>query len=123
MSELDVHLLLTAIGSVLLLVALIVSLASLTRFAHCLDSGWSCLLLLEPEATIAAIPSLLPPSMEERQKALAVIRHVVSASGELSGEAAERLKQVAALFAGRPLLPSSEPSSIPFDTVERAKAS
>ncbi len=56
------------------------------------------LLLLDPEATLAAIPQLLPASPEERQKALAAIRNVLSASGEISGETAERLKRVATLF-------------------------
>ena len=56
------------------------------------------LLLLEPEATLAAIPKLLPADMGERRKALAAIRSVLSARGEISGETAERLKKVASLF-------------------------
>ena len=56
------------------------------------------LLLLEPEATLAAIPKLLPADIAERRKGLAAIRNVLSAGGEISGEAAERLKKVAALF-------------------------
>ncbi len=79
------------------------------------------LLLLEPEATLAAIPSLLPASMEERQKALGLIRHVLSASGEITGEAAERLKRVEALFgATAPELPSPAPVTVPFAAAERA---
>ena len=82
------------------------------------------LMLLEPEATLAAIPDLLPASKEERQKALEVIRHVANAGGEVTGEAAERLKKVAAIFEGSiPALPSTEPAGIPFAAVERAKAS
>ncbi len=56
------------------------------------------LLLLEPEATLAAIPKLLPADVAERRKGLAAIRNVLSAAGEISGEAAERLKKVTALF-------------------------
>jgi len=82
------------------------------------------LMLLEPEGALSAIPSLLPPSTDERQKALAAIRQVLSASGEISGEAAERLKRVVTLFeTSGPALPSPTPANLPFATVERAKAS
>ena len=56
------------------------------------------LLLLEPEATLAAIPKLLPADIAERRKGLAAIRNVLSASGEISGEAVERLRRITALF-------------------------
>src|SRR6516225_12091848 len=56
------------------------------------------LLLLEPEATLAAIPQLLPASIDERQKGLAAIHKVLRASGEISGEAAQRMKRVVTLF-------------------------
>ena len=72
------------------------------------------LLLLEPEATLAAIPKLLPTDLGERRKGLAAIRSVLSASGEISGEVAERLKKVADLF---------ETSDAGFPAIERAKAS
>jgi len=49
---------------------------------------------------------------------------VLSASGEISGEAAERLKRVVTLFeTSGPALPSPTPVNLPFATVERAKAS
>jgi pimeloyl-ACP methyl ester carboxylesterase len=83
------------------------------------------LMLLEPEASLAAIPILLPASSSERQKALAAIRRVAAASGEISGEAAERLKRVEALFdvgSAEPL--SQTPANVSFAAaVERAKAS
>ena len=72
------------------------------------------LLLLEPEATLAAIPKLLPADLGERRKGLAAIRNVLSAGGEISGEVAERLKKVAALF---------ETNDAGFPAIERAKAS
>ena len=72
------------------------------------------LLLLDPEATLAAIPKLLPTDMGERRKGLAAIRNVLSAAGEISGEAAERLKKVTALF---------EANEAGFPAMERAKAS
>jgi pimeloyl-ACP methyl ester carboxylesterase len=58
------------------------------------------MLLIDQEGALAAIPALLPPGAEERQAALAAIRDVISASGELSGEAAERMKRVTSLFEG-----------------------
>jgi pimeloyl-ACP methyl ester carboxylesterase len=72
------------------------------------------LLLLEPEATLAAIPKLLPADIAERRKGLAAIRNVLSASGEISGEAVERLRRITALF---------ESGDAGFPTIERAKAS
>jgi hypothetical protein len=56
------------------------------------------MLLLEPEASLAAIPKLLPPSEDERREALAAIRGVLSASAAISGEAAGRLERVTQLF-------------------------
>jgi hypothetical protein len=56
------------------------------------------MLLLEPEASLAAIPKLLPPGQDERRAGLAVIRDVLSASAEISGEIAKRLDRVTQLF-------------------------
>jgi hypothetical protein len=83
------------------------------------------LLLLEPEATLAAIPKLLPADVAVRRKGLAAIRNVLSASGEISGETAERLNKVASLFGideAEPLGAGAE--SVPFvSSADRAKAS
>lgn len=83
------------------------------------------LLLLEPEATLAAIPKLLPKDVAERRKGLAAIRNVLSSSGEIAGEAAERLKKVTALFGVDEALPSGMPAEkVPFaPSAEKAKAS
>jgi pimeloyl-ACP methyl ester carboxylesterase len=83
------------------------------------------LMLLEPEAALAAIPRLLPPGAEERQRALAAIRQVLSAAGDITGEAAERLKRVTTLFeTSTSALPPPSAASLPFvANVERAKAS
>ena len=80
------------------------------------------LLLLEPEATLAAIPKMLPESVDERQKGLTAIRKVLSASGEISGEAAQRMKRIVTLFETSEA-PLSGPTGIPLSTTERAKAS
>ena len=56
------------------------------------------MLLLEPEASLAAIPKLLPPGEDERRAGLEAIRSVLSASAEISGEAAKRLDRVTELF-------------------------
>ena len=78
------------------------------------------LLLLEPEATLAAIPKLLPADVAERRKGLAAIRNVLSAAGEISGEAAERLKKVAALFEVSEAGPSgTDTDSRPFRSESR----
>jgi pimeloyl-ACP methyl ester carboxylesterase len=56
------------------------------------------MLRLDQEAALAAIPKLLPKSVDARRKAFAAIQEVLSASAEISGEVARRLKQVASLF-------------------------
>ena len=83
------------------------------------------LLLLDREATLAAIPKLLPAEMAERRKGLAAIRNVLGASGEISGEIAERLKRVVSLFGVDEAESSGGASDrIPFvPGVDRAKAS
>jgi pimeloyl-ACP methyl ester carboxylesterase len=83
------------------------------------------LLLLEPEATLAAISKLLPADVAERRKGLAAIRNVLSSSGEIAGEAAERLKKVTALFAVEEASPSgASAEKVPFvPGAEKAKAS
>ena len=66
------------------------------------------MLLIDQEAALAAIPALLPPGADERQAALAAISDVISASGELSGDAAERMKRIANLFdGGKPRIASA----------------
>jgi hypothetical protein len=63
------------------------------------------MLLIDEEAALAAIPSMLPPGGDERQAALAAIQEVVSASGDLAEEAAKRMERIAGLFdGGRPRL-------------------
>jgi len=77
------------------------------------------MLLLEPEASLAAIPKMLPKNAEARRAGLAVIREVLSASAEISGEAAKRLRRVSELFgAGED---DSSQAKGPFDA--KAKAS
>ena len=56
------------------------------------------MLLLEPEASLAAIPKLLPASEAERRAGLDAIRGVLSASGKISGETARRFDRVTQLF-------------------------
>jgi hypothetical protein len=56
------------------------------------------MLLLEPEASLAAIPDLLPPNEDDRRAGLAAIRGVLSASADISGETARRLDRVTQLF-------------------------
>ncbi len=56
------------------------------------------MLILDQEGSLAAIPAMLPQDMELRRAAVAAIREVLSAAGEISGETATRLKRVAELF-------------------------
>jgi len=58
------------------------------------------MLIVDPEAALAAIPHLLPPSAESRRSAFAALRQVLSARGEIGGEAADRLRRMSKLFVG-----------------------
>jgi pimeloyl-ACP methyl ester carboxylesterase len=77
------------------------------------------MLLIDREGALAAVQKLLPEDVNQRRAAFAAIREVLSASGEITGERASRLRRVAALFG----VDTSEGESnvAPFDP--KAKAS
>ena len=56
------------------------------------------ILLIDQEAALAAIPSMLPPEMETREKGYDLIKQVLSARGELSADDKKRMSEVARLF-------------------------
>jgi hypothetical protein len=56
------------------------------------------MLLIDEEAALAAIPSMLPASIEERQQALTMLREMLSVRGEATGDASDRLNHVVRLF-------------------------
>jgi len=56
------------------------------------------MLLIDPEASVAAIPSMLPADLEIRLGTLDLVKRILSAPGELVGEAGERLKRIDRLF-------------------------
>jgi len=56
------------------------------------------MLLLDAEAAVAAIPKMLPTDIELRRKALAAIRQVLSARGNIEPEIGDRLRRLARLF-------------------------
>jgi pimeloyl-ACP methyl ester carboxylesterase len=56
------------------------------------------MLLIDQEAALAAIPSMLPPDAETREKAYGVIRQIINVRGELSTEGKKRMNELARLF-------------------------
>jgi pimeloyl-ACP methyl ester carboxylesterase len=56
------------------------------------------MLLIDQEASLAALPSMLPAEREARTNALDLLREVLSARGEMSGEVEERLRRIYRLF-------------------------
>jgi hypothetical protein len=56
------------------------------------------MLLIDKDAALAAIPSLLPADPEIRQKAFDLIDEVMSARGEMSMEDTKRMNEIARLF-------------------------
>lgn len=61
----------------------------------------SLLLRLDEERAIAAIPSLLPKSVDQRQAALEALHDVVESGGALPDECKRRLTRMDALFNGK----------------------
>ena len=56
------------------------------------------ILLIDQDAALAAIPAMLPEDAETRNMALALIRQVLTARGELSEADRERLRRITALL-------------------------
>ncbi|WP_049814986.1 DUF3141 domain-containing protein [Bradyrhizobium sp. WSM2793] len=56
------------------------------------------MLLLDREGALAAIPRLLPEDMNQRRAAFEAMCEVLSASADITGERANRLRRVAELF-------------------------
>jgi len=77
------------------------------------------MLILDQEASLAAIPKMLPQDTELRRAAVAAIREVLSAAGEISGETATRLKRVTQLFG----ISEGDPQASGMSFSPRAKAS
>jgi hypothetical protein len=77
------------------------------------------MLILDQEASLAAIPKMLPQDMELRRAAVDAIRDVLSATGELSGETKARLGHIAQLFG----LSEGSPEDSGNSFSPRAKAS
>jgi Protein of unknown function (DUF3141) len=65
-------------------------------------------LMLDPDGALAAIPKMLPDDANARTKALAGIRAVVSAAGEVSAERAQRLARIEAMLGELAAAPRSE---------------
>jgi hypothetical protein len=77
------------------------------------------MLLLDQDASLAAIPKLLPQSIDTRRRGLDAIRDVLSASADVSGEAAARLRRITELF-GLAEEGRSDATTTPFDSQARA---
>src|SRR5262249_26566031 len=56
------------------------------------------MLLMDTEAALAAIPSMLPADIDTRRKAFDLIRQIMTARGELSAEDNARMQRVARAF-------------------------
>ena len=56
------------------------------------------MMLVDEEAALAAIPSLLPSNAEVRRRGLNMLRQVIGARGDLTGEAAARMERIVRLF-------------------------
>jgi hypothetical protein len=70
------------------------------------------MLLIDQEAALAAIPSMLPSDGAARHKALDLIRQILLARGEMSAEDEKRMSEVARLF-GTGKEPAAEQNPFP----------
>jgi pimeloyl-ACP methyl ester carboxylesterase len=75
------------------------------------------MLLIDKDASLSAIPSMLPPDTETRKKAFEVIKEVMAAIGELSPEDEKRLSDIGLLFG------IGDGATVPFPHIRQAKAS
>ena len=56
------------------------------------------ILLIDQKAALEAIPTMLPPDLESREKGYEIIHQVLRARSELTADENERMKEVARLF-------------------------
>jgi len=75
------------------------------------------MLLIDKDASLAAIPSMLPPDTETRGKAFDLVKEVMTAIGELSPEDEKRLSDMGLLFG------IGDGATVPFPHIRQAKAS
>ncbi|TMJ80183.1 MAG: DUF3141 domain-containing protein, partial [Alphaproteobacteria bacterium] len=77
------------------------------------------MLMVDTEAALAALPSMLPPEAETRRKVFDLIKQVLSARGEFFGEENERLGRIAQAFG----LDEASPGVRSLTVVPAARAS
>jgi hypothetical protein len=75
------------------------------------------MLLIDQQATLAGISSLVPPDAETRSEAFNVVKQIVAASGESSADEEKRLEEIGRLFGIR-----EEGPTIAFPQIRREPA-
>jgi pimeloyl-ACP methyl ester carboxylesterase len=83
------------------------------------------MLLIDPETSVAAIPSMLPADPDLCVEALDLMKSVLRARGKIDGDVAERLQRIDRLFRlDRELLSVAVPAALPPERkIESRKAS
>jgi len=80
------------------------------------------LLLIDTEAALAALPSMLPDNGEVRRKAYELIKQVMSARGDFSAEDKERMLRIARAFGVEEASPTVPNLTVVPSTREEARA-
>ena len=75
------------------------------------------MLLIDKDASLSPIPSMLPPDTETRKQAFDLVKEVMTAIGELSPEDEKRLSDMGLLFG------IGDGATVPFPHIRQAKAS
>ena len=81
------------------------------------------MLLIDPEAALAAIPTMLPAEPELRLEAFNLLRQVLSVRGQLSAEDRERVQRIAKLFGVDDKTSTAQTLSVVSPARKQAKAS
>jgi pimeloyl-ACP methyl ester carboxylesterase len=78
------------------------------------------MLLIDRKAALAAMPALMPRNPHKRETALALLEQVLSVSGEITGDSAERWQRIKRLFSTNAA--AEEPHSAQTAAAARAKS-
>jgi hypothetical protein len=81
------------------------------------------MLLIDQVAAVAAISALLPKDVKTRRRVFALLRELLGAAADITGEAANRLREAAAWFDVDPARALDEEIAVLAVWKEGAKAS
>jgi hypothetical protein len=70
------------------------------------------MLLIDQEAAMESLPTMMPPERETRVKALGLVKRILAVRNDISGEVAERLQRIERLFSVNQQRPAITPVTV-----------